>query len=311
MSVETPTTTGAAGPLVSIGLPCYRRPEALQVALRSLLAQTYRNLEIFVHENPSEVDGIEAAVREVAGDDPRVVFRRHSENIGPSGNFESVLNRANGPYFMWAADDDEWHPEFVERPVERLEADPAYIAAASGLEVVDARGARLSVFDRFSRFDRPDRAERLRAYLAEPELLGKANLIYGLYRTEAVREAWAVWKPTPALTVWGSDIVLVFAAFVRGPWAFVDRVLMTKRSPKVSKRRSWQAFPEDFGPPTAVFDDYEAALLEVCPDDAARDVVRDVMSARRRRLRWVSSWRRPLGRMITRLVLAVTGGARP
>lgn len=101
-------------PLVSIGIPTYNRPDGLRVTLQCLMGQTYPNLEIIVSDNASPGDQIEKLVQEFMATDPRIQYVRQSKNIGIIKNFQFVLEKATGEFFMWAADDDEWDSSFVD-----------------------------------------------------------------------------------------------------------------------------------------------------------------------------------------------------
>jgi glycosyltransferase involved in cell wall biosynthesis len=107
-------TADAKRPLVSVGVPTYNRPEGLRRTLSCLTAQTYPNLEIIVGDNGSAGDESQRIALEFAQRDPRIRYHRHAANLGPGFNFKFVLREAKGDFFFWAADDDEWHPEFVE-----------------------------------------------------------------------------------------------------------------------------------------------------------------------------------------------------
>lgn len=104
----------AVQPLVSVGLPTYNRPEGLRRALDCITGQTYRNLEIIVSDNASTDDQVEKTIREFMARDSRIQYFQQSENKGSAFNFRFVLEKANGEYFMWAADDDIWDREYVD-----------------------------------------------------------------------------------------------------------------------------------------------------------------------------------------------------
>ena len=101
-------------PLVSVGIPTYNRPEGLQRTLDCICNQTYRNLEIILSDNGSTDDEMRRIGESFASRDPRVRYHRQPENQGVEFNFKFVLENATGEFFMWAADDDEWDPRFVE-----------------------------------------------------------------------------------------------------------------------------------------------------------------------------------------------------
>lgn len=100
-------------PLVSVGIPTYNRPEGLRRTLACITGQTYRNLEIIVSDNCSPDSETEMVVREFMSKDSRIQYFCQVENKGAAFNFKFVLEKATGEYFMWAADDDEWSPNFV------------------------------------------------------------------------------------------------------------------------------------------------------------------------------------------------------
>src|SRR5262245_43535908 len=101
-------------PLVSVGIPTYNRPAGLRRTLDCMTGQTYRNLEIIVSDNCSPSSETEEVVRAYQHRDPRIRYVRQPENIGLEANFKFVLEQATGPFFLWAADDDEWTPDFIE-----------------------------------------------------------------------------------------------------------------------------------------------------------------------------------------------------
>lgn len=103
------------GTLISVGIPTYNRPEGLKRTLNCITNQTYKNLEIIVSDNCSPNPEVERVVEKFLVTDPRIIYYKQKENIGAANNFKFVLAKATGEYFMWAADDDEWENNFVER----------------------------------------------------------------------------------------------------------------------------------------------------------------------------------------------------
>lgn len=119
-----------ASPKVSIGVPTLDRPEGLRRTLACLSAQSYRNLEIIVSDNCSPGTATLRVMQEAVRSDSRVRFVRQEQPLGMDGNFRFVLREATGEYFMWAADDDEWDPDFVLRCAGAL--DTGAISAMTG-----------------------------------------------------------------------------------------------------------------------------------------------------------------------------------
>ena len=72
--------------------------------------------------------------------DSRISYYRQPENIGPPRNFLFVLRKATSPYFMWAAHDDWWDPEFVAENLHALQTLPEAVCSVSIVEVVGGEG---------------------------------------------------------------------------------------------------------------------------------------------------------------------------
>ncbi len=129
-------------PLVSIGISTYNRADGyLQGALQSALAQDYPNLEIIVSDNGSQ-DHTSAYVSSFA--DPRIRLFKQEQNIGASGNFNFLLEQAQGAYFLLLHDDDLIDPDFVSSCLAAAEYRTDIGVIRSGVRVIDAEGRVLA-----------------------------------------------------------------------------------------------------------------------------------------------------------------------
>ncbi|APO51719.1 glycosyltransferase family 2 protein [Bradyrhizobium sp. YCK136] len=172
-------------PLVTVGIPTFNRTEGLARTLASIQAQTYRHIEIIVSDNASPDPAVRATVDDFASRDERVTYYRHPENIGAMRNFSSLLPRARGEFFMWAADDDRWEPFFVERCVERLKADPRLVVCQMEAQYeVDGKMLFPFFFEGapFKAFSSRSPVERVKHLLRHVY----GNLVYGVFRREAL-----------------------------------------------------------------------------------------------------------------------------
>ena len=101
-------------PIVSIGFPVYNGEVFVRNAIDSILSQTFRDFELIISDNCS-TDKTEIICKEYAEKDSRILYVKQSTNIGATKNFEFVLGKATGEYFMWMAADDKLHPLFIEK----------------------------------------------------------------------------------------------------------------------------------------------------------------------------------------------------
>lgn len=108
----TPESTDQ--PLVSIVLPTYTRAQLLPHAIRSVLAQTHRNLELIVVDDNSK-DNTPEIVR--GFDDPRIRYVRNEENLKLPRGLNKGFGLARGDFLTWTSDDNLYAPEAIARMV--------------------------------------------------------------------------------------------------------------------------------------------------------------------------------------------------
>lgn len=163
-------------PLVSIGIPTYNRPDGLRRTLECITRQTYKNLEIIVSDNGSLGSHTEDVVNEFMIADQRVSYYRQARNMGIVFNFKFVFDKATGSYFMWAADDDEWKPKYIESCLELFDDNTSLVCTQ--MEVIWRIGKNKN------KIKLPDINKCVSAYERVCSFLRCAapSMIYGLHR---------------------------------------------------------------------------------------------------------------------------------
>lgn len=125
---------------VTIILPTYERAEYIREAIDSALAQTYTDFVLSIGDN-SRDDATEKVVAQY--DDPRIRYRRHPRNLGQQGNWLHLIDTAETPLVASLHDDDAWHPDFLEKLVPPMLADPTISMAFADFWCIDEHGHRL------------------------------------------------------------------------------------------------------------------------------------------------------------------------
>lgn len=175
---------------VSIGFATRNHADLLRRALDSLLAQTYTNFELIISDNAS-TDETRKICEEYANKDSRIRYILQKENIGGLRNFEFVLSVARGDYFMWAADDDWWEPEFISVLARALDNRPECGVAMSSFRRLyeDGQSHREIRWVGEHDFSSLDYARILRKMMMfrTPPLL----CIYGLFRAHLLKSILA------------------------------------------------------------------------------------------------------------------------
>lgn len=112
---------GQSAPLVSVLLPARNAQATLEDALRSLVAQTWQNLEIIVVDDHSQ-DATPQLVRRWAESDPRIkLLANRGEGLIAALN--TAYEAAQGEYLARMDADDISAPTRVARQMEHLKSD--------------------------------------------------------------------------------------------------------------------------------------------------------------------------------------------
>ncbi|MCF3642088.1 glycosyltransferase [Rhizobium sp. TRM95111] len=180
------------GPRVSVLVAAYQAAGTIVTALRSLMRQSWRNLEIVVIDDCSP-DDTAAVVRDVAASDPRIRLIRMERNGGAYVARNHGLDLVTGDY-VTIHDADDWsHPAKIETQVRFLETHPQHMACTSeqARATPDLRFERLTVGGRVViantsslMFRRAPMRETLGywdtvRFSADSELVNRMRLVWG------------------------------------------------------------------------------------------------------------------------------------
>jgi glycosyltransferase involved in cell wall biosynthesis len=212
-------------------MPVYNGALHIERALETLLAQRLRDFELVISDDCS-TDDTPRICEAFAGRDSRVRFVRAPANGGACWNFNRVLELAKGALFAWAAQDDEWHPDFLERCVGVLDQRESAVACCGQYELIDARGHACSAPLGVG-CEGTLRRERWKFVLRHEEV---HPALYAVMRTPVLR------RTRGYLPFISSDFVLISEVVLHGELIVVPEVLHRKRlhsgiSPEGTYRR--------------------------------------------------------------------------
>lgn len=125
-------------PKVSVVIPTHNRPELIQRAIASVLAQTAQDFEIIVVD-----DGMIHSATEIVSsfNDERIRYIQNEIPLGGGGSRNKGINEARGEYIAFLDDDDEWRSDKLELQISALDrADRKIVICFSGIEMVDGSG---------------------------------------------------------------------------------------------------------------------------------------------------------------------------
>lgn len=196
-------------PLVTLILPVFRNQPYLEAAIRSVLAQDYSPLQIAISDDASPDDAFDAVTR--LTEDYRgphtIRLNRNPENLG-MGNYNALMDMAEGKFIVVAHDDDISMPHRVSRLTEAWQQSRASMVTSNFWHMT-ADGTREELFQP----EGHDQKISLRALASQ----GRSPLLVG----SAIgwdREIFEAFGPIdPKRTYKTSDYVLPFrAALLKG-----------------------------------------------------------------------------------------------
>lgn len=126
--------------LVSVVIPAYQASRFISDALRSVLAQTHRPIEVIVVDDGS-TDGLEAVVSHF----DEVIFIQQ-ENAGPASARNRGIAQATGAFIAFLDADDAWMPQKLEKQLALLEAARDVSMVYTGFVLTDENLTKLRLF---------------------------------------------------------------------------------------------------------------------------------------------------------------------
>jgi len=227
----TPSPANGGSPRVVLGMTLYNNARHLPDAAASLLAQSYRNFALVMLDDASS-DETPAVVRSVGAGDERITYFRHAERTGMIPTWREVVQIAtrdfpSAEYFAWVSDHDRWHPQWLARLVEQLDANPSVVLAYPMTQRMEPDGTPVEKDVRvFQTVGLSEVSDRWREFCRKG--VGSGDMVYGLMRVPALRAA-GIFRE-----VMNPDRLLIAELTLQGPIAQVQEPLWVRRRSAVA-----------------------------------------------------------------------------
>jgi glycosyltransferase involved in cell wall biosynthesis len=125
-------------PTVSIVIPAFNNADYIAETIKSVLAQTYEDLEIIIGDH-SSTDGTWDILQEFARE-PRITLMKTDAGGGARRNWNAVSQAATGEFLKLVCGDDLLHPDAVAEQLAAIEGAPKAVLVAAARDIVDANG---------------------------------------------------------------------------------------------------------------------------------------------------------------------------
>lgn len=127
-------------PLVSVIMPAYNAEKYIEQAIRSVQKQTVRSWELIVVDDCS-TDKTAEQIRRLAAEDMRIIPVYSETNHGAAESRNIALRQCRGEFVALLDADDVWHPQKLERELERARETDADLVYSS-YAMIDEQGTR-------------------------------------------------------------------------------------------------------------------------------------------------------------------------
>jgi len=206
-------------PRVSICLPVYNGENYICEAIRSVLDQTFQDLELIISDNAS-TDGTGDICREAASRDPRIHYFRSDLNRGLAWNHNRTFELARESYVMWINHDDLLAKDYVSCCFEVLEQDPGAVLCFTNSNDIDEKGNLIRKLELQNIGASNSVSERYKNTL---RFESRCDAIFGLMRRDVLKQTRLHGSFD------GSDWVLLAEMGLRGCFRLIPDFLFSRR----------------------------------------------------------------------------------
>lgn len=214
-------------------MPVYNGEDVLKQRLESIINQSHSNFLLIISDNGS-TDKSQEICEEMSKKDERITYFRHEENKGGYWNFNFVLKKAKTKYFVWAAVDDIWSQNFLEKNIDVLEKNENVVGSIGELSAFNrikdplTHEIKIKVLENTKKFQyvHPaygDIEEKIKFYLN----YSMGSPIFGVYRTDKLQKA-TTFEHFKNSSMWMGDLAYILNIIKEGDFEVVNDAFMYK-----------------------------------------------------------------------------------
>jgi glycosyltransferase involved in cell wall biosynthesis len=160
-------------PMISVGMPVYNAGKYLRLALRSMVAQTFKDWELILIDDGSGDHSVESNLDILK--DPRIRVISDGRNLGLAARLNQSVQEARGLYFARMDQDDISYPHRFERQLESLERNLDWDLLGTRYLTIDMGGQPIGVSPLVVRHEEIVSAPWRGFYLGHPTWMGRKD----------------------------------------------------------------------------------------------------------------------------------------
>lgn len=113
--------------LVTIGLPVLNGEKFIKKRLEGIENQTFQDFELLIYDN--SIDLTPQICKKFVSKENRIRYFYEKDSKGIEYAYKFLLKKAKSKYFVWAAVDDVWKHDFLEKNICVLENNPDVVGS--------------------------------------------------------------------------------------------------------------------------------------------------------------------------------------
>lgn len=194
---------------VSVVMSAYNEAKSIEKAMRSVLQQTFREIELIVVDDGSTDDTL-AVIRTIAAVDGRVKVVCHNDNLGLSASRRTGWKLAIGDYVQFMDGSDTLNPMAIEHMYERAKMTGAEIIVMGSQRESRFLGIKIPFFVP-SKVFKEEKTITTTELL--PTILGRHGFSHRLVDKLFLREALEKVNPLSESNFYGEDFLTTIRMF--------------------------------------------------------------------------------------------------
>ncbi|MNH58444.1 putative glycosyltransferase EpsE [compost metagenome] len=214
-------------PLVSVIIPVYNCEQYINTAVKSIVEQSYKNLEIIIIDDGS-TDSTWDILTELKRHDKRIVTYRNKENLKIVGTLNLGIEKSNGIYIARMDGDDYREVDSIKQQVSYLEGHSDIVIVGGAIDVCDSE---MNVINH-------------RQYPADDSEIRAKIFRYNPFAHPAVVMRKSALVDTPYLLNWAEDYDLYFRLGNKGKFANLPATVLKLRTHPSSISQSKVSYQE-------------------------------------------------------------------
>lgn len=193
---------------VSVVLSAYNEAKTIERAMRSVLQQSFRNIELIVVDDASTDNTLEV-VRTIAAVDGRVKIIRHEENLGLSATRRSGWEMAIGDYVQFMDGSDTLNPLAIEQMYNKAQMSGAEMVVMGSQRESRLLGIKIPYF-------LPSKVLKEETTISRellPMILGRHGFSFSLVDKLFLRDLLKKVNPLAESNFYGEDMLTAIRIF--------------------------------------------------------------------------------------------------